>query len=235
MSTQHAAEPEWLDNGDFVVDGVTFTESWGDSTSGNHFAIRKDRALVERTLAHLREHRPRRIVEIGSGQSTLMAILALRANRAEDPRYRCLHLCIEPYEAPWLERAGVAVLRRPVEAVPLQVFDTLEAGDVLFIDSSHMIRPQGDVLFEYLNVLPRLKPGVVVHVHDIFTPHDYPASWLVEHVRFWNEQYLLEAFLTHNRSWKVIGALNFLRHRHFEALSARLHDFQRAHEPGSSR
>jgi predicted O-methyltransferase YrrM len=79
MSTHHVAEPEWLANGDFVVDGVTFTESWGDSTSSDHFAIRKDRALVERTLAHLREHCPRRIVELGIASGGGTALLALAA------------------------------------------------------------------------------------------------------------------------------------------------------------
>ncbi len=107
---------------------------------------------------------------------------------------------------------------------------------MLFIDSSHMIRPQGDVVCEYLEILPTLKRGVFVHVHDIFTPRDYPAIWVKDQVRFWNEQYLVEAFLTGNRDFKIVGALNFLKHHHsdeikrrFPALAA---EFD-ASEPGS--
>ena len=79
--------------------------------------------------------------------------------------------------------------------------------DILFIGSSHVIRPQGDVLFEYLELLPTLKRGVIVHVHDIFSPRDYPQSWLLDEVRLWNEQYLLEAFLTDNEHWKSNGII----------------------------
>jgi hypothetical protein len=98
------------------------------------------------------------------------------------------------------------------------VFDSLQEGDLLFIDSSHVIRPQGDVLCEYLELLPRLNPGVIVHIHDIFTPRDYLKEWVVDKVRFWNEQYLLEAFLSGNSSWKIVAALNFLRHDHYSEL-----------------
>ncbi|MCE9626689.1 MAG: class I SAM-dependent methyltransferase, partial [Candidatus Eisenbacteria bacterium] len=123
-------------------------------------------------------------------------------------------LCIEPYEMPWLEQTGVTVVRERVEAVGLEPFLALEAGDLLFIDSSHMVRPQGDVLREFLEILPQLKPGVVVHVHDIYTPRDYPETRLREEVRFWNEQYLLEALLSGGSNLRVVAALNFLKHDH---------------------
>ncbi len=109
-------------------------------------------------------------------------------------------------------------MRQKVKDVDVVFFSALEENDILFIDSSHMIRPEGDVLFEYLELLPTLKPGVLVHVHDIFTSRNYPREWLQDEVRMWNEQYLLEAFLTHNRNWKIIGALNYLRHNHYDNL-----------------
>jgi predicted O-methyltransferase YrrM len=177
--------------------------------------------------------KPRRIFEIGSGASTLMALRALRRNREEDPRYGCRHVCIEPYEAPWLEQAGVEVVRRKVEELGVDFFAELGENDILFIDSSHVIRPQGDVLFEYLQLLPALRKGVIVHVHDVFSPRDYPAQWLEEQVLFWNEQYLLEAFLSHNRSWKIIGALNYLHHNHYEKLRAVAPCLTPDREPGS--
>jgi hypothetical protein len=181
----------------------------------------------------LRAAKPRRIFEVGSGHSTRMAIRALQRNRADDPSYHCRHVCIEPYEMPWLEQAGVEVVRRRVEELDVAFFSDLEAGDILFIESSHIIRPQGDVLFEYLELLPTLSPGVLVHVHDIFSPRDYLAPWLVDEVKFWNEQYLLEAFLTHNNRWKIVGALNWLHHHHRDALKQVAPHLSPKGEPGS--
>ena len=91
---------------------------------------------------------------IGSGYSTKVARLALERNRSEDGD-AAVHTCIEPYEMPWLENLGVEVLRRKVEDCDLELFQALGQGDLLFIDSSHMIRPQGDVLQEYLAMIPR--------------------------------------------------------------------------------
>src|SRR5690606_40143407 len=137
------------------------------------------------------------------------------------------------YEMPWLENLGIEVVRERAEDLPVSFFSGLSAGDILFIDSSHMIRPQGDVLYEYLELLPTLEEGVIVHIHDIFSPTDYLESWLVNDIKFWNEQYLLEAFLTNNREWKIIGALNLMRHSHFDALKAVALHLTPDREPGS--
>jgi hypothetical protein len=165
--------------------------------------------------------KPRRIIEIGCGFSTLMARSAIDRNRAHDAAYTCEQICIEPYEQPWLDELGVQVIRRRVEECDIALFNSLERGDILFIDSSHVIRPQGDVVFEYLEVLPMLQSGVFVHIHDIFTPRDYLAEWVVEEIKLWNEQYLLEAFLSFNREFRIIGAVNFLKHHHPLALAER--------------
>ncbi|NOZ22359.1 MAG: class I SAM-dependent methyltransferase [Planctomycetes bacterium] len=165
--------------------------------------------------------KPRRIVEIGAGASTLMARNAITKNKDEDPDYRCEHLCIEPYERDWLEKIGVELIRKPVEEVDRAAFVQLHENDILFIDSSHVIRPQGDVLVECLEILPSLGKGVLVHVHDIFTPRDYPKEWLADEVRFWNEQYLLEAFLSFSHRFEIIGALNYLTHHHADELAAK--------------
>lgn len=180
----------------------------------------------------IRLKKPRRIYEIGSGQSTLIARKAIGKNR-EETGVSCKHLCIEPFEASWLEAAGVATLRKRVEDVDRSLFAELEAGDLLFIDSSHIIRPQGDVLTEYLAILPILRPGVIVHVHDIFSPRDYPEQWVLKRQLLWNEQYLLEAFLTQNPHWKILGALNLLHHRHFEQLKRVCPYLTPDREPGS--
>ena len=181
----------------------------------------------------IRLKKPARIFEIGSGNSTLMAIKAIKRNRLDDPAYNCKHVCIEPYEMPWLEEAGVTVLRQKVEEMERALFAELDVDDLLFIDSSHMIRPQGDVLFEYLELIPTLRPGVIVHVHDIFSPRDYLKEWIVDDMLFWNEQYLLEAFLTCNKEWKIIGALNYLRNHHYDTLKASSPLLTPDRQPGS--
>ncbi|HMB75374.1 MAG TPA: class I SAM-dependent methyltransferase [Kiloniellaceae bacterium] len=172
--------------------------------------------------------RPRCIVEVGSGYSTLIARQAIAALPHD-----CRHICIEPYEQPWMERCGAEILRRPVESLDPATFDALAADDILFIDSSHMIRPGGDVLFLYQQVLPRLKPGVLVHIHDIFTPRDYLPEWLFEENKFWNEQYLLEAFLAGNGDYEVVLALNHLKHERYAELNAAFPRLTPDREPGS--
>jgi hypothetical protein len=181
----------------------------------------------------IRTIKPKRIFEVGSGNSTLMAINAITKNHDEDQSYKCEHICIEPFEMPWLEEVGVSVVRKKVEEVELSFFSQLQESDILFIDSSHIIRPQGDVLFEYLELLPSLNKGVIVHVHDIFSPKNYLKQWLQDEVRFWNEQYLLEAFLSHNSTWKIVGALNYLHHNHYEKFNSVAPFLTPEREPGS--
>jgi hypothetical protein len=181
----------------------------------------------------IRLKKPKRIIEIGSGNSTLMAINAVKKNKEENNSYECTHICIEPYEMPWLAKTNVVLMREKVENISLDIFSGLQGNDILFIDSSHVIRPQGDVLWEYLHILPILSKGVIVHIHDIFTPKNYPEQWLIKEVRFWNEQYLLEAFLNSNSDWKIIGALNYLHHNHYSRLASKTPHIFKEFEPGS--
>ena len=156
----------------------------------------------------IRHFKPQNIIEVGCGNSTLIINEALKHNSEQNQN--CNHISIEPFEAQWLESYGVKTYREKIELIDLSYFNQLESGDFLFIDSSHIIRPQGDVIFEVLEILPNLKKGVFVHFHDVFSPNDYPEDWVFNKVRFWNEQYLLEAFLSNNDSWRIIGALNLL-------------------------
>lgn len=166
----------------------------------------------------VRHFKPQRLVEVGSGFSSLMALKAMEANREEDRSYRGEMICIEPFEHRWLEELNVSVRRQLVQMMDIDFFLSLKENDILFIDSSHITKPQNDVLFLYLQVLPVLNPGVLVHLHDIFTPRDYLDQWVLKDVRFWNEQYLLEAFLSLNGQFEVIGALNFLMHQYPDEL-----------------
>ena len=166
----------------------------------------------------IRHFKPQRIVEIGCGQSTLFALLAENRNRQDDPVHACHHICVDPYEQPWLSKMGVELIVERIEKLDVSIVETLEENDILFIDSSHVLRPQGDVVHEYLLLLGLLHPGVIVHVHDIFTPRDYPSAWVVDERRLYNEQYILEAFLSFNNSFEVLAMVNYLAHEHLSAL-----------------
>jgi Methyltransferase domain len=181
----------------------------------------------------IRAVKPNKIIEIGSGHSTKIARLALLQNLAETGK-KTTHTCIEPYEMGWLEKLDeVSVIRKRVENCSLDWSTQLAAGDLLFVDSSHMIRPQGDVLMEYLEIFPLLASGVYIHIHDIFTPKDYKHSWVVDDVRFWNEQYLLEALLSNTDRYEVVGALNYLMHHNYEDLKKVCPYLTPEREPGS--
>ncbi len=164
--------------------------------------------------ALIRDLRPARVIEIGSGMSTRIADAALQRNRAAGHPGELI--CIEPFPQPRLtaDMPKLTLIERPVEQLPLETFDALEANDILFIDSSHAVKFGGDVCREFLEILPRLKPGVWVHVHDIFFPHDYPATWLIDRRLAFTEQYLLEAFLAFNRAFAVRAALYWLALEH---------------------
>jgi hypothetical protein len=172
---------------------------------------------------------PSRIIEAGSGFSTAVALDQADA----DPRLAGLEMtCIEPDPARLrrLLRPGdpVTVVGQPVQDVPLETFAKLVAGDILFIDSSHVAKAGSDVTWLLLHVLPRLATGVAVHVHDIFWPFTYPARWLAER-RDWNEAYFLHAFLAGNLGWEILLFASWLWRQHPEAVPARLANGQ----PGS--
>jgi predicted O-methyltransferase YrrM len=166
----------------------------------------------------VRHFRPRAMIEVGGGFSTrISAAAALRNNSTA-------LTCIEPYPDkvlasgfPGLQR----LIRQQVQAVDLSLFESLSSADILFIDSSHVAKCGSDVVYLCLEVLPRLKPGVIVHVHDIFFPREYPESWIRESRFFWNEQYLVQAFLSFNNSFEVLFCTSYvLEKRRPEAARA---------------
>ena len=154
-----------------------------------------DAAIYYSLIRHLK---PQKIIEIGGGYSTQLANQALAANGNGKL------ICIEPYPER-LNGAGpnLDLIQKRVEEIDVAFFSGLTANDILFIDSSHAVKFGSDVCFEFLEILPRLAPGVWVHVHDIFFPHDYPAEWLIKRRMALNEQYLLEAFLSFNSQFRV--------------------------------
>jgi len=160
----------------------------------------------------IRHFKPRKIIEIGSGNSTYLSAQAVLKNKKEDS-YECKIVAIEPYPNNVLKKGfpGLSqLIPQKVQDVPLSLFYSLEENDILFIDSSHVLKIGSDVQYEYLEVLPRLKKGVIIHIHDIFLPEEYRKDWVVNDYIFWNEQYLLQAFLAFNESFKVIWAGNYM-------------------------
>jgi hypothetical protein len=165
----------------------------------------------------IRFFKPQKVIEIGSGYSTRFAHLALQVNEKETGQ-KAIHKCIEPFEQPKLSELDVSVIRKRVETIDLDFFKDLKENDILLIDSSHIIRTQGDVVYEYLKLIPSLNRGVIVHCHDIFLPREYPLYFITLLRRFWNEQYLLQALLTNTNRYKPLLSVNFLFHCHRKEL-----------------
>jgi predicted O-methyltransferase YrrM len=182
----------------------------------------------------MRQRRPRRFLEAGAGFSTLVALEAAAANAREG--HSCALEAYDPGAAAALRaRAGpgFALHATPVQRVPLSAFTSLAAGDILFIDSSHILQVGSDVRFLFGEVIPRLQPGVLVHVHDVFLPAEYPRHWVKERMRFWNEQYLLQAFLCFNPSFRVVWASHFMALRQPQALADAFSCFTPRDQPAS--
>jgi Methyltransferase domain len=179
-------------------------------------------ALVAYCMA--RHFQPRLVVEVGSGFSSLVLGQAIQKNQTSGL------ICIEPYPRKFL-RDGFpglqTLIEKNVQDIELEFFSQLQSGDVLFIDSSHTVKIGSDVNYLFLEVLPRLRPGVVVHVHDIFLPFEYRRDWVVDELRFWNEQYLLQAFLQFNSEFEVLMANSYLNHYRQDDLKAAFPDLTR--------
>ncbi len=168
---------------------------------------------IEAQVLHavIRHSRPNQIIEVGSGVSTFCAHEALKHNG------QGAIVCIEPYPSKRLQELAVQeqaikLLRSPVQAVSLSLFEGLQNGDILFVDSSHVVKTGSDVNFIILEVLPRLQAGVIVHFHDIYLPYDYQRDLLVTFLHN-NETALLRAFLCFNKHFNILFCLS---HLHYE-------------------
>ncbi|MET1062697.1 MAG: class I SAM-dependent methyltransferase [Aeromicrobium sp.] len=186
--------------------------------------------LDARTLYYmLREHQPARYLEIGSGLSTYYASLAAKRNAADGSPLQIT--CIEPYPFDALRTIdNFELVEGFVQDVPLSTFEALEDGDVLFIDSSHALKIDSDVAFLFLEVLPRLKPGVIVHIHDVHFPFNgpFPAdTWLFGErwPVYWNEAMVVQIFLAHNAAYRVLLSTPMIRHEDEGVLKGLFDDY----------
>ena len=192
---------------------------------------------VDAEMLHcmVRHVKPKKVLEIGSGNSTYITAKSILRNKEEG--HDCELVCIEPYPNQVL-RNGFPGLSRLIPSkmqdVPLSEFESLGENDILFIDSSHMIKIGSDVQRIYLEILPVLRKGVVVHIHDIFLPSEYPRHWIMEYRMFWNEQYLLQAFLTFNKDFEVLWGGSYMHLNHPEMLQKSFKSYNRETSwPGS--
>jgi hypothetical protein len=165
--------------------------------------------------AMLRRFRPQRLVEVGSGWSSACAIDTIDRylDGAVDVSF------VEPYPELLVRLLGEETARRfnihasTVQSADMEIFERLESGDFLFIDSTHVMKTGSDVCHELFNVLPALKPGVLIHFHDIFWPFEYGRNWVLKENRSWNEIYGLRAFLMYNNAFEIVFFNDyFVRH-----------------------
>jgi hypothetical protein len=160
-------------------------------------------ALVFRSM--LRHFAPRRLIEIGSGFSSAVALDTRDASGVAPEM-----IFIEPHPERLRsllregDEARTQILVSKVQDVDPSVFDALQANDILFVDSSHVVKTGSDLHHILFEVIPRLAVGVILHFHDIFWPFEYPAAWAVDELRGWNEIYMLRAFLTNNPGFDIL-------------------------------
>jgi hypothetical protein len=198
----------------------------------NRYYEQGDADLAYAMIRHLK---PARLLELGSGHSTLVLAGACAANAADGRAadYRTFN----PHPPEWLERDPPAELtgseRMRAQDVSLRLFDDLGAGDVLFVDTSHTVKVGGDVNRIVLEVLPRLAAGVVVHFHDIWLPYEYHRVLVEEMGMAWAEQYLLQAYLSENPNWRLLFATQALAREREAELRRLLPTYEGENFPSS--
>jgi hypothetical protein len=194
-----------------------------------------DTVDAELLYGMIRAMRPRRVVELGSGYTTLLINMACRRNGVEG--VDTVHEAFDPYPRPHIlgDTLAPPSMLTAISAtdVPLELFAGLQRGDILFVDTTHTVKLASDVNFVVLDVLPVLAPGVLVHFHDIFLPWEYPRQWLSQMHWYWSEQYLLQAFLAFNESFEILVPAQALAQDHPERLAAVIPSFAPPASPGS--
>ena len=154
----------------------------------------------------VRTFQPQTVIEVGSGYSTKITRQALL-----DGQLHARLISIDPHPRLEIRALVDEFYLEPVEALRhRELFRSLQEGDILFIDSSHEIKTGNDVVFLYVQVIPALPPGVLIHIHDVFLPYDYPREWVVGKRLAWNEQYLVQCLLTCSSAFEVLWAGHYL-------------------------
>ena len=169
----------------------------------------------------IQTHQPAKIVQIGCGVTTAVVLRA-----AQDCGYQPEVICVEPYPMPYLERADangrIRLVKEKAQKTELGLLTDLNPGDLLFVDSTHTVKPGSEVNRIILEVLPRLETGVFVHFHDIYFPYDYKRDLLAGDLFFWSENTLLHAYLVNNAHCCIRASLSMIHYAQPERLQKRL-------------
>lgn len=171
--------------------------------------------------AMLLKHRPARIIEIGSGYSSALALDVIDLMEGYSPEVELF----DPYpalvESLLAEKPSpnVKIEGKFVQDVPLAKLLSLEAGDFYFMDTTHIVKTGSDVLYHFEEILPRLKSGVILHLHDIFYPFEYPKSWVLDDKLSWNEIYYFRAFMNNNLDYEILYFNNYMAQNHGHLLA----------------
>lgn len=195
----------------------------------NDFFSYLDAGALAKMLLHFK---PSRLIEVGSGYSS--AVIQDVNEQHMDWMLRLTMIEPDPHRVNDLFRpddfSRANLIQAPVESVERALWQELGADDILFIDSSHVSKVASDVNHIIFNVLPALKPGVIIHFHDVFYPFEYPREWVLGGVA-WNEAYVLRAFLQNNDAYQIIFFNDYLKRFHREALNAALPSGAKDTEP----
>jgi hypothetical protein len=209
----------------------------GPRPPGQFFLQNENYEAVDAELlyAMVRARGPRRVLELGSGYTTLLLGAACRRNA--EGGVETEHVAHDPYPRAQIFGAQPPPPTRfeptPATEVPLDAFRELEAGDILFVDTTHTVKLGSDVNYIVLDVLPVLAPGVIVHFHDVFLPWEYPRAWFETMQYYWAEQYLLQAFLAFNDSFEVLLPAQAVAREHPDRLAAAVPSFGPGVSPGA--
>ena len=166
--------------------------------------------------AMIREIKPKVMIEVGSGETTKISLQAIEMNEKEG--MECKFYAVEPYPHDFLRqisRRNFKLIDKKVEEVDI---DFLITADLFFIDSSHVLKIGSDVNYEILEIVPKLKKDAVIHWHDIMMPTNYWEDWTYQGTKFWNESYMLHAFMLFNDTFKIIWGSRYMQLNHSEAM-----------------
>jgi len=174
------------------------------------FAKNKGLSILDSAVLHMmiRHHKPKKMIEIGCGASTRIAARAIMTNLKEG--YPCELISIDPFPDKDIINGFPGLSKIIVNKVEKINYDEIIDCDLLFIDSSHVVKIGGDVNYEILELVPRIKNGALIHWHDILIPDEYCIDWVKGNLYFWSEQYLLHAFLKYNREYEILWASRYL-------------------------
>jgi len=177
----------------------------------NHWFCHGDAITLYAMLRHLK---PKRLIEVGSGFSSALMLDTNETFLGHSVRFTF----IEPFPGRLLgllrdgDRQSVCLIQNILQATPLTIFSELDSNDILFIDSSHVSKIGSDVNYIFFEILPALRPGVVVHFHDVFWPFEYPQEWVMDGGAL-NEAYLLRAFLQYNHVFEILLFNSYLGYK----------------------